>query len=100
VTTCETCYGTGLENPLLSARDPANGPCEVCDGAGTKPPVMTDQPLAAKGLTSYRYGGNYGWIMIGAHDDEAALREAARSTDMAISIDNLQRWNGVEYVPC
>jgi hypothetical protein len=27
-----------------------------------------NKPLAAAGLTSYRYKGRYGWIMIGARD--------------------------------
>jgi hypothetical protein len=37
------------------------------------------RPLAAKGLTSYRYKGNYGWIMIGARNTKDALNEARRS---------------------
>jgi hypothetical protein len=28
-----------------------------------------DKPCAMRGLTSYRYAGRYGWIMIGAVDD-------------------------------
>lgn len=51
-----------------------------------------DRPCASKGLTSYRYKGRYGWIMIGAHNDDDALREAKRSTDN-VGIDNLQVWN-------
>lgn len=58
---------------------------------------LTDMPLADKGLTSYRYEGCYGWIMIGATDDKDALREAARSTDMPIVMDRLQKWNGKKY---
>ena len=58
-----------------------------------------DKPLAARGLTSYRYKGRYGWIMIGARDDADALREAARSSSDAIDCVNLQVWNGTEYVP-
>ena len=48
------------------------------------------KPLAAKGLTSYRYKGPFGWFMIGAKDIEDALREAARSTDAKIERANLQ----------
>lgn len=57
-----------------------------------------DKPCAAHGLTSYRYKGRYGWIMIGARDDADALREAARSSSDAINRANLQIWNGTEYV--
>ena len=57
-----------------------------------------DKPCAAHGLTSYRYRGRYGWIMIGARDDADALREAARSSSDAINRANLQIWNGTEYV--
>ena len=32
--------------------------------------ITTDKPLADHGLTSYRYRGRYGWIMIGARDDD------------------------------
>ena len=60
---------------------------------------LTNRPLADKGLISYRYHGRYGWIMIGALDEEGALREAARSSSAAIDRANLQYWNGFEYVP-
>jgi len=58
-----------------------------------------NRPCAIAGLTSYRYKGRYGWIMIGAGDHAEALREAARSTDN-VSPENLQVWNGSEYIPC
>lgn len=52
------------------------------------------------GLTSYRYRGNYGWIMIGANSHDEALREANRSLSTKdAQIDKLQVWNGVQYVP-
>lgn len=58
-----------------------------------------DKPLAAPGLTSYRYRGAYGWVMIGAKDTCDALREAARSmTYHGIAIENLEMWNGECYV--
>lgn len=57
---------------------------------------MTNRPLAAPGLTSYRARGRYGWVMIGATDAADAWREARRSTD---KLTNLQVWNGMEYVP-
>lgn len=58
-----------------------------------------DKPCAIQGLTSYRYKGNYGWIMIGAIDTQDALREASRSMrhDKPI-LDNLQVWNGSQYI--
>ncbi len=59
---------------------------------------ITDRPLAAKGFTSYRYQGNYGWIMIGAKDKIEALSEAARSMrfDKPV-LAKLQVWDGVKY---
>jgi len=60
---------------------------------------VQNKPCAARGLTSYRYKGRYGWIMIGARDDADALREAARSSSDAIDRANLQVWNGTEYMP-
>jgi hypothetical protein len=56
-------------------------------------------PLASKGLISYRYRGQYGWIMIGATHDTDALKEAGRSTDAPILRVNLQVWDGSQYVP-
>lgn len=58
------------------------------------PPLMVhDKPCAGLGLISYRYKGRYGWIMIGAHNNADALREAGRSTDELITIENLQVWD-------
>lgn len=59
---------------------------------------FTDRPCAAKGLDSYRYRGRYGWIMIGAKSDSDALNEAQRSTSDKVTMNNLQKWNGVKYV--
>jgi len=56
-------------------------------------------PCAAAGLTSYRYRGSFGWIMIGARDDKDALHEARRSTSTVVDAANLERWNGSKYVP-
>lgn len=56
-------------------------------------PAMTDRPLAAPGLTSYRYAGPLGWVMIGARDESDALREAARSIDGPADRDRLQVWD-------
>lgn len=62
---------------------------------------ITDKPLAAPGLTSYRYAGRYGWIMIGARSTEDALREARRSSSgdpAEITAAGLQVWAGDRYV--
>jgi len=56
-----------------------------------------DKPCATRGLTSYRYAGRYGWIMIGAVDDADAIREARRSHSDPIDPAKLQRWNGEQY---
>lgn len=58
---------------------------------------LCDKPMAAHGLISYRYRGRYGWIMIGAKDDNDALREAQRSTNDKVTRDNLQIWKGSQY---
>ena len=39
----------------------------------------TERPCAAHGLTSYRYAGRHGSIMIGATSTQDALNEADRS---------------------
>ena len=60
---------------------------------------VQDKPLAAHGLTSYRYKGLYDWVMIGAHDDDDALNEANRSlATPTATIENLQVFKGGEYV--
>lgn len=60
-------------------------------------PAVQDRPLAVDGLASYRCRSPYGWIMIGARDDEDAMREARRST-AAPRIADLQIWDGSGYV--
>lgn len=55
-----------------------------------------DMPLAVPGLISYRARGRYGWIMIGAHNDDDAMKEALRSTDNVVE---LQVWDGTKYIP-
>lgn len=62
-------------------------------------PHFTDRPCAAQGLTSYRYRGAYGWIMIGARDHGDALKEACRSTGGGCSFDRLQVWDSGAYRP-
>jgi hypothetical protein len=60
-------------------------------------PDNSNKPMAAQGLISYRYKGRYGFIMIGARDDKDALNEAKRSTRDAVSLENLEVWNGKKY---
>jgi hypothetical protein len=62
-------------------------------------PDNSNKPMAAQGLTSYRYTGRYGFIMIGAKDDNDALSEAKRSTRSAVTLQNLEVWNGKKYEP-
>lgn len=54
--------------------------------------------MAAAGLQSYRYRGKYGFIMIGAKDDEDALKEAQRSVLGAVAASHLEIWSGDKYV--
>jgi hypothetical protein len=64
---------------------------------------FSERPLAATGLTSYRYPGRYGWIMIGACDDEDALRQAERSLtdDSRAVLSLLEKYNNAteQYAP-
>lgn len=57
-----------------------------------------DKLLAAQGLKSYRAKGRYGYIMIGARDDEDAYREALRSSP-DVKRDDLEAWSGTVYLP-
>lgn len=61
--------------------------------------TATDRPLAVAGLTSYRYTGRYGFVMIGAKNTEDALSEAARSIDGKPDIANLEIWSDTGYIP-
>lgn len=73
--------------------------CAACSAARFTP--VEDRPLAAKGLLSYRYRGNFDWIMIGALDDEDALKSAQTSLSSGVAhISRLEKWNGERYVPC
>lgn len=60
---------------------------------------IQERPCAVAGLTSYRYRGGFGWIMIGARDHDDALRESLRSTQIGGDIARLEVWNGKRYVP-
>jgi len=64
-----------------------------CELGATHQLLTHERPCAAPGLISYRYRGRFGWIMIGARDDDDALREAARSTDDPITLNNLECWS-------
>lgn len=66
---------------------------------GQDPRAITNKPLAAPGLLSFRLKALYGWIMIGAKDEAEALKEARRSAAEA-RIERLEKWNGHTYVPC
>lgn len=61
--------------------------------------TMTDRPLAAAPFNSYRYRGRYGFIMIGARDTAEALTEGRRSTDCPVTLDHLEKWDGMRYAP-
>jgi hypothetical protein len=52
-----------------------------------------NKPMAAKGLVSYRYKGNYGYVMIGATDHTDAKKEAERSISSKFDVNNLEVWN-------
>lgn len=62
--------------------------------------MIINKACAVYPLISYRYNGPYGFIMIGATDNIDALNEAKRSLSNAtyLSLKNLEKWNGKEYV--
>lgn len=62
---------------------------------------MSNRPMAAKGLTSYRARSPYGWIMIGANSPEDAYSEARRSSDN-VARSSLQIYCPIRmiYVDC
>lgn len=59
---------------------------------------IQNKPLASEELKSYRYKGQFGWVMIGATIVASALQEAQRSVSGPVHVDCLQVWNGHEYV--
>lgn len=67
-----------------------------CDLESVTMRHVTDLPLAAAGLTSYRCRLPFGFIMIGAIDDDDALQEALRSSPHA-QRENLEVWKGGDY---
>lgn len=70
-------------------------PCQQ-QQAKARPPH--DQAMAAEGLTSYRCKSRFGWIMIGATDNDDAWRQALRSSRSA-RLEDLEKWNGTAYAP-
>lgn len=62
--------------------------------------MITNKACAVYPLISYRYNGPYGFIMIGATDNSDALNEAKRSLSNLndLSLKNLQKWDGKEYI--
>ena len=58
-----------------------------------------NKPCADYGLTSYRYKGQYGWIMIGAKNTDDALTEAARSVRYPVTVVNLEIYTDNGYKP-
>lgn len=60
---------------------------------------VTNKPCAAQGLTSYRYRGQYGFIMIGAVNYSDAKRQAELSTNNPIVASRMEVWVGDKYIP-
>lgn len=65
------------------------------------PEEYWNMPCAMPGLTSYRYRGQFGYVMIGASNDAEAMREAQRSIERIPDIRNLNVWSETRrtYVP-
>jgi hypothetical protein len=58
-----------------------------------------NKPMAIAGLISYRAACPFGWIMIGARDDDDALVQARRSR-ASVQPEDIQVWDGQQYVAC
>ena len=83
---------------------------QIADAVGVKvvtrsesdPEVKTasdaEKPMAVEGLTSYRYQGRFGPVMIGATDARDALNEVSRSIEGQPDMADLQVWDGEKYV--
>jgi len=85
--------GRANPSPEVEGNRPKGGRMAKANGG------MTDRPMAAEGLTSYRAKGPYGHIMIGAKDHADALREANRSSSKPLTHADLEMWNGKGYAP-
>lgn len=57
-----------------------------------------EKPCADCGLVSYRYNGPFGFVMIGAKDDEEAYRQASRSLEQLPDRHLLQVWHQDQYI--
>jgi hypothetical protein len=57
-----------------------------------------EKPCADRGLISYRYNGPFGYVMIGAKDDDDAYRQASRSIEQLPDRQLLQVWRNDQYV--
>lgn len=55
--------------------------------------AIHEKPCAAHGLVSFRYRQDFGYIMIGAKDQEDAVREVKRTTNDALILDRLEVWD-------
>ncbi|MFC7462051.1 LPD11 domain-containing protein [Hydrogenophaga defluvii] len=77
---------------------PQLNPMQLNTSSAEATPV-TSKPLAAAGFLSYRYRQPHGFVMIGAKDDDDALKQAGRSIEGAPQLTDLERWNGTTYSP-
>lgn len=83
-----------MNRPLDRLRHHVTGAIERGEAEPVRAIPYWERPCAASGLTSYRYRGAYGWIMIGATDQHDALREVCRSThDHSAAVANLEVWD-------
>jgi hypothetical protein len=57
-----------------------------------------EKACADRGFVSYRYNGPFGYVMIGAKDDDDAYRQAARSIEQLPNRHMLQVWRNDQYV--
>lgn len=95
---------TGEKVGSVMAQDAAEAVYRLAGGEYGRPDLVAlcgdDRPLAVEGLTSYRYKGRYGFVMIGASDKADALQSAARSVSGEIDPEKLEIWsaNALRYV--
>ena len=94
-------YGFMCVVSAIKEDNPEKSPNVLSFMPRTKPGAIEvaseDKPCADYGLTSYRYKGQYGFIMIGADSTVTALQAAECSTRTPVSIENLEIYANGRY---
>lgn len=88
---------TGEEAGGVEARSPEEAVYRLYGGEWGRADFVAragnDRPMAAPGLTSYRYAGRNGFVMIGARDTADALEQARLSIWGEVDQSRLEVWS-------